>query len=262
MTPSSSANDLRNDASKAKVGGMKSVLLIGQSNMAGRGDFGEVPEIRHPRCFMMRNGKWIPMSEPINPDRAIFNALFHSGIGLSASFAAALAESEPGTRVGLIPCADGGTSLADWAPGGLLYDNAVFHVGLAKRTSEVAAILWHQGENDSHAEADARAYRRRVADFFSSLRRDAGLEGVPLVVGELGRFLDAYNNGHCRFWRTVNEALHDYAASDPLVAVASSEGLPCKPDNVHFNSVAQREFGLRYHNAYRTLAGRPVSAGS
>ena len=232
---------------------IKSVLLIGQSNMAGRGDFGEVPEIAHPRCLMMRNGRWIKMSEPVNPDRAIFNALFHSGVGLSASFAEAMAEANPGIRVGLIPCADGGTSLDDWAPGGLLYDNAVFQVKQAKRTSEVVAILWHQGENDSHTEAGANSYRTRVADFFASLRKDAGLEGVPLVVGELGHFLDGYNNGSCRFWPIVNKALHDYAESDPLVAVASSEGLGSKPDGVHFSSAAQREFGRRYFAAYRTV---------
>ena len=225
--------------------GIKSVLLIGQSNMAGRGDFGEVPEIDHPRCLMMR--------EPVNPDRPIFNALFHSGVGLSASFAEAMAEANPGIRVGLVPCADGGTSLDDWAPGGLLYDNAVFQVRQAKRTSEVVAILWHQGENDSHTEEDANSYRARVADFFASLRKDAGLEGVPLVVGELGRFLDGNKYGSCRFWRTVNKALHDYAESDPLVAVASSEGLESKPDGVHFSSAAQREFGRRYFAAYKTL---------
>jgi hypothetical protein len=247
---------LQNDASTGKTGRMKSVLLIGQSNMAGRGDFGEVPEISHPRCFMMRNGRWVRMSEPINPDRAIFSAPFHSGIGLSASFAEAMAKSEPDVRVGLIPCADGGTSLDDWAPGGVLYDNAVFHVGLAKRSSDIAAILWHQGENDSTDEAAARAYGGKLADFFASLRRDAGLEGVPLVVGELGRFLDGYDNGRCRFWPVVNEALRDYAASNPFVAIASSEGLPCRPDSIHFNSVALREFGLRYHGAYQTIVPR------
>ena len=32
---------------------MKSFLLIGQSNMAGRGEFGEVPEIINSKCFML-----------------------------------------------------------------------------------------------------------------------------------------------------------------------------------------------------------------
>lgn len=248
------------DDSQGSGSGIKSVLLIGQSNMAGRGDFGEVPEISHSRCLMMRNGRWIKMSEPINPDRAIFNANFHSGIGLSASFAEAMAEANPGIKVGLIPCADGGTSLDDWAPGGLLYDNAVFQVRQAKRTSEVAAILWHQGETDSVTEEGANAYRRRIADFFDHLRGDAGLEGVPLVVGELGRFLDGYKDGHCRFWRIVNQALHDYADSDPLVAIASSEGLGSRPDSLHFNSAAQREFGQRYFAALKTIGGMTQTA--
>lgn len=60
---------------------MKSFLLIGQSNMAGRGEFGEVPEIINKKCYMLRNGKWVPMREPINPDRSIFD-YFHSGRGL------------------------------------------------------------------------------------------------------------------------------------------------------------------------------------
>ena len=31
-----------------------SFLMIGQSNMAGRGNFGEVPPIQNDRCFMLR----------------------------------------------------------------------------------------------------------------------------------------------------------------------------------------------------------------
>lgn len=70
---------------------MKSFLLIGQSNMAGRGDFGEVPEIKNANCYMLRMGRWQPMCEPINPDRAVWG-YYHSGIGLSASFAEAITE--------------------------------------------------------------------------------------------------------------------------------------------------------------------------
>ena len=66
---------------------MKSFLMIGQSNMAGRGDFDEVSEIVNAKCFMLRMGLWVDMSEPINPDRAMFGHKFHSGVGLAASFA-------------------------------------------------------------------------------------------------------------------------------------------------------------------------------
>ena len=66
---------------------MTSFLMIGQSNMAGRGDFGEVERIDNADCYMLRMGRWQKMSEPINPDRAIFDVEFHSGINLCASFA-------------------------------------------------------------------------------------------------------------------------------------------------------------------------------
>ena len=50
---------------------MKSVLMIGQSNMAGRGFINEVPMICNERIQMLRNGKWQMMTEPINYDRPI-----------------------------------------------------------------------------------------------------------------------------------------------------------------------------------------------
>ena len=45
---------------------MKSVLLIGQSNMAGRGFTHEVPPIYNERIMMLRNGRWQMMTEPIH----------------------------------------------------------------------------------------------------------------------------------------------------------------------------------------------------
>ena len=126
---------------------MKSFIMLGQSNMAGRGEFGEVPDIKNPDCYMLRNGRFIPMSEPINPDRKIWGD-FHSGVGLAASFADEYAKYF-NEKVGLIPCADGGTSISEWLPGEVLFDNAKNQAKLAQRSSEIVGILWHQGENDS-----------------------------------------------------------------------------------------------------------------
>ena len=162
--------------------------------MAGRGDFGEVPEIVNPKCFMLRNGRWQPMSEPINPDRPIFG-YFHSGIGLSASFADEYAKYF-GEEIGLIPCADGGTKIEQWQPGELLYDSAVSQAKLARRTSEIAGILWHQGENDSINQEDAELYHERFINMISSLTKDLDLpENIPVIIGELGDFVGDYNGG-------------------------------------------------------------------
>ena len=125
-----------------------SFLLIGQSNMAGRGLLNEAETIDTAHIKILRNGRWQPMFRPINPDRSF------SGVNLAESFAEQYAQAY-GVDVGLIPCADGGTSLEQWQPGGLLFDHAVYSARLAQRTSTIAGVLWHQGEADCAQELNA-----------------------------------------------------------------------------------------------------------
>lgn len=230
---------------------MKSFLLIGQSNMAGRGDFGEVPEIINDKCFMLRNGKWVPMREPINPDRGIFD-YFHSGRGIGASFADEYAKHFK-ENVGLIPCADGGTSLSEWMPGEILYDNAVNNAKLAQRTSEIIGILWHQGENDSLNEEDAVTYQERFIRMITQLRSDLGNDTLPVVVGELGTFAPTYQNGILKYTDIVNEALKTMPLEIKKCGFVSSEGLEHRGDNIHFNSKSYRIFGKRYFDIFLNI---------
>ena len=117
---------------------MHSILLVGQSNMAGRGFAKEVLPIKNKRLFVLRNGLWRPMYVPVNPDRVT------AGINLSESFADLYAKDHD-VDVGIIPCADGGTSLDQWRVGGILFDHACYMAELASRTSNIVAVLWHQG---------------------------------------------------------------------------------------------------------------------
>lgn len=228
---------------------MKSFLLIGQSNMAGRGDFGEVPEIINSKCFMMRNGKWTAMREPINPDRAIWGADFHSGVGLSASFADEYAKYFD-EEIGLIPCADGGTSLSEWMPGELLYDNAVNNAKLAQRTSEIAGILWHQGENDSIAEHDAKTYSERFIYMITTLKQELGNDQIPVIVGELGSFAKERLNGKLKYLDIVNSALYEMPQKLSACGFAGAHGLTHRGDSIHFDSKSYRILGKRYFEAY------------
>ena len=102
--------------------------------MAGRGDFGVVENISNERCFVLRNGLWVSMSEPVNVDAPVFgqtwSGLLHSGIGLASKFADLYANTYS-EDVGLIPCAVGRTSAAQWLPGELVYDYAVMQANFA-----------------------------------------------------------------------------------------------------------------------------------
>lgn len=223
--------------------------MIGQSNMAGRGDFGEVEEINNPLCKMLRNGRWQPMSEPINPDRGVF-IYYHSGVGLAASFADEYAKHF-GEEIGLIPCADGGTKLLQWQPGELLYDNAVAQARLAQRTSEIAGILWHQGESDSWDAENAARYRERFLNMLTALFKDLNLpEETPVIIGGLGDFVKEYKNGTYIYFEKINKTLENLADELSCGGFVSAKGLTCKEDGIHFNSKSYREFGKRYFNAY------------
>jgi len=230
--------------------GITSFLMIGQSNMAGRGDFGEVEPISNPLCYMLRMGRWQRMSEPINPDRAIFDTEFHSGTGLAASFADRFAKHF-NKKIGLIPCADGGTSISQWQPGEVLFDHAVLMTRLAMRSSSLGGILWHQGESDCRDERFP-LYKERLVRTIEGLRGELDAENLPFIFGELSENISSdWNVGD--YPRRMNELFREIQELVPNCSLVSSKDLMLKPDGLHFNSLALREFGNRYFDAYLKL---------
>lgn len=226
---------------------MHSFLLIGQSNMAGRGFIADAPALDNHGLYVFRNGRFQPMFRPVNPDRAF------SGTNLSERFARLYADAY-GVEVGVIPCADGGTAIRQWEKGSLLYDNAVNCARLAARTSVIAGVLWHQGETDCYGD-EPKFYRARLEKLFCDLRRDAGLEGVPIVVGGLGDYLRDFTDEEVRRnYALITEITREYAKDAPLVAFADGSELPCNPDHLHFSAAGLEKFGERYFAAYKTIA--------
>jgi hypothetical protein len=225
-----------------------SFLLIGQSNIAGRGFIEEVPPVFNESFKMLRNGRWQIMTEPIHNDRPA------AGVGLAASFAAAWHLNNPGKEIGLIPCADGGTSLDDWAVGGALFDNALAQAKLAQRSSRLSGILWHQGENDCSPDG-AAAYAEKFDLIVNELRTGLNVPDVPLIVGGLGDFLTAglYGN-YFTAYPLVNQALLQYAQTRNNCYFVTATGLTANEDQIHFNAASQRILGIRYFEALNTLA--------
>lgn len=229
---------------------MHSFLLIGQSNMAGRGYLNEAHAIDKSRIYTLRNGRWMKMFRPINPDRRF------SGVSLAESFAEAYAKKHD-VDVGLICCADGGTKLSQWMPGELLFDNAVNNAKLAARTSEIVGVLWHQGESDSTEELYP-TYQARLEAMMQALREELNLHDVPIILGGLGDYLEFYP---LKNYVHINHALQNIAASNELFGFASAEGLTSNPDNLHFNAQSLYDFGLRYFEAFEKLNNQTESAG-
>ena len=238
------------DGLNIQEGEIRSYLLIGQSNMAGRGDIGSVPPIQNKNCLMLRMGRWLKLSEPINPDRAIFEGKPRSGISLGASFADELAKATGG-RIGLIPCADGGTKLSQWMPGEVLYDHAVMMAKLAQRTSRLSGILWHQGESDCYEERFP-LYKERLIYMITKIRKELNAEKLPFILGELSENITT-RWCPCEYPRRMNKLLKEIEKEIPYSRIVSAKDLTLMRDGLHFDSPSLRKFGNRYFEEYLKL---------
>lgn len=233
---------------------MKSILMIGQSNMAGRGFINEVPLICNERIQMLRNGRWQMMAEPINYDRPV------AGVGLAGSFAAMWCMENESEKIGLIPCAEGGSSLDDWSVDKTLYRHAVSEAAFAQQTTELIGILWHQGENDSFG-GNYLTYYKKLQVMVERLRNDLNAEEVPFIIGGLGGYLGKSGFGrNCTEYEMVNRELLRFATEQEHVYFVTAEGLTPNPDGIHINAISQRRFGIRYYEAFcsRTHVLHPV----
>lgn len=223
---------------------IRSFLMIGQSNMAGRGFLTDVPLISDERLHMMRNGRWRPLSEPVNFDRPT------AGVTLATSFVYRYIQENPGVEAALIPCADGGTGIDDWLKGMPLYENALFCTRMAMKASTLTGILWHQGEHDSCEELIGD-YEEKFLQFYNDLMADIGAD-VPFIIGgvPLAEYSDDPDRRH--YAGILNGKLRSIAEKTPNIYFVSSKGMQCNPDFLHIKAASQREFGERYYKVFAT----------
>lgn len=215
---------------------MRLFLLIGQSNMAGRGKLPTNGVVTHPRIFMLnKEMQWLPAKDPVHFDKPI------AGVGLASEFARVVAAADTNATIGLIPCAMGGSSLDEWKPGSKLYNQAIERAREAKKSGQLAGILWHQGEADSAAEKVA-TYAERFSAMIGQLRTDLDAKTVPVIVGELGRFREAS--------RAFNDALPAVVRNVPQCALVTAENLTDNGDKLHFDTAALELLGRRYAEAF------------
>jgi hypothetical protein len=220
-------------------------LLMGQSNMAGRGVVEAEDKPEDPRLLVFnREGKWVVAAEPLHWDKPKI-----AGVGPGLAFAKAMAAAQPGVTIGLVPCAVGGTPLSRWEHGGDLYKAALARAKAAAATGTLKGILWHQGEGDAHPPLSG-TYAQRLQQMIRDLRADLGTPELPVVVGELGPFLIGKKGSDAQ---TINDALHATAKALPNVACAEATGLKHKGDVLHFDAPSQRDFGKRYAAAMLAL---------
>ncbi len=253
-------------------------LLIGQSNMAGRGKVTQADEVADEvtdevadevtdevtdevadggadgRVLMFNQSQaWVPAVDPMHFDKPKI-----VGVGPGRSFAVEIANANPTVTVGVIPCAVGGSPISAWQPGGFHdstkthpYDDMLARLRAAMKDGTIKGILWHQGESDSKPKL-SRIYEEKLHALVQRLRKEIGDDEVPFLIGQLGQFSE-------RPWnedkKTVDAIHRSFPRQVNHTAFVSSDALPHKGDNVHFSAEGARELGKRYAAAYQQLTG-------
>ncbi len=226
-------------------------LLVGQSNMAGRGTVEEQDKTPHPRVLMLnKSDAWVPAIDPLHFDKAA------AGVGLGKTFGMLYAEAHPNITVGLIPCAVGGSPIDAWQPGEFYkptnshpWDDTLRRAQLAQKSGTIVGILWHQGESDSNAKL-APGYEAKLHDLIARMRKELEVPAAPFIVGQMGKFAEVpWDDAHL----LVDRAHQELAKKVKGTAYVSAEGLNHRGDKIHFDSPSYRELGKRYFSAFQSL---------
>lgn len=235
-------------------------VLAGQSNMAGR-DRSPAPSSAtasdHILAFTQRSDRWELAAHPLHADKPE-----KVGVGPGLAFAQQLL-SHCGDAaiggIGLVPCSFGGSELARWEEGGDLFDECVRRVALCLETPPtdtrplvLAGLLWHQGENDCGDAASAATYASRLPATLDALRRAIGAPNLPVVVGELGYWLDQADADYAHA-SAINSAIVAAPSAVEHSMCVSAHGLAHKGDRLHFDARAAKTLGGRYADAWLHL---------
>lgn len=227
------------------------ILLIGQSNMKGRGFMPEEP--RHdPRFLMMhlRNDAWYLARHPLHltGDPETFKGHDNAGVGPGLAFAETIATHDPKARIGLIPAARGGSAIRLWGETGPLYREAIrktkeaLSQGPSGKT-RLRAVLWLQGEADSKVELLPR-YPDALHSLVDRLRSDLGIPDLPFIASTIGEM----RPDTAEVKRTeMNKLLLDLPRQMAHTACVDARDLTGHiGDSVHFDTASQEEIGRRF----------------
>ena len=255
------------------------VLLAGQSNMQGAGNFENLDASEIERIEKVSNrvslsfngGIAKPLSYYDNKPSEKYDFLKRFGpeifIGLT------LAENNPNQEYLLIKRSQGGTALyGAWNPNWTaekakavekgekqniqLYNLHIQDINenlkalkAQNKTYKIIGLAWMQGENDAAIEISATTYEANLKILIKSYRDEFGVNDMPFVIGQI-------NSRYGKFKKLgpamVRKAMEDVAATDNHADViktttdTSWNDYPKHSDNVHYNAEGQKRLGKAF----------------
>lgn len=164
-------------------------LMIGQSNMAGRGplEAKDTTDVIEGVWLLNPDGEPEPAVAPLNKYSTIRKELSLQGYNPGCEFGRIM-QKEKGRPILLVVNARGGSHIAEWQPDNSngYFKDAVSRTQKAMRYGKLKGILWNQGETDVLMRT--WDYPEKFSLMISALRKELGSGAIPVVIGQVGRW--------------------------------------------------------------------------
>jgi peptidoglycan/xylan/chitin deacetylase (PgdA/CDA1 family) len=253
-------------------------VLAGQSNMQGAG---RTPDtLTDTKIWMMNlDDRWMVAREPLhrifeatapaypiafyqlwgNPEKSLEKArqFFREqapisrqkpigGVGPGMYFARHVlaGTSRP---IGLIPCALGGSTIAQWDPAGKIHGDSTLYGAMLNRvrsagTQHIKGLVWYQGESEAFI-AQAETYEAKLLALIDSFRRDIGRPDLPVLIVQIGRVIirDTVMDLN---WEAIRNIQLKVIKERPNLYLTSGIDLELD-DCVHFSTLGNQRLGAR-----------------
>ncbi|GDX40450.1 hypothetical protein LBMAG21_07420 [Armatimonadota bacterium] len=245
-------------------------VCAGQSNMAGGGLITRKYKTE-PRVMLFNmDGSWIPATEPINRifsatapiirDRlivgfgqenykkqvAVEKTHPFGWVGPALFFAKHLVK-HTGRKIGLVPCALGSTSMADWNPDlkskgdGSLYGNMIERIAMVG--GNIKGLIWYQGEGETGPGLQ-EPFEKTWLNFVDSVRQDMGISDLPIIYVQISRYCIDIGADYGLAWEAIREKQRTAAGKRKNLFVVPAIDLPLD-DLIHIGAVGQERLGKR-----------------
>ncbi len=253
-------------------------VLAGQSNMQGAG---RTPDtLTDPNIWMMNmDDRWMVARDPIhrifestapaypiafyqlwgNPEKSMEKTLqlFREqallsrqkpigGVGPGIYFARHVLA---GTNrpIGLIPCALGGSTIAQWDPAGKIHGDSSLYGAMLNRArsagpQHIKGLLWSQGESEAFL-AQPGTYSTKLLAMIDSFRHDLGIPDLPVLIVQIGRVITR-DTAMDRNWEAIRNIQLQVITKRPNLFLTTGIDLELD-DCVHFSTESNKRLGAR-----------------
>jgi hypothetical protein len=164
------------------------IVLAGQSNMVGKGDIDKLP-LGFPkngsRIWNFTNAyTWELAKEPLHSVDSVSRNR-RPGVGPALAMADAFATQHPQVKIGLIPCAKGGSSIEEWQRDlsrSSLYGSCLYRQKLAEQYGKIRAVVFWQGGQDGLDKKTAENWGENFKKMVTAWRTDIGDPNLPVIM--------------------------------------------------------------------------------